>query len=483
MNASEADPGRERPTARAGGPAAPVDLDEALAEIARLRRLVDSLSALVDASADSAELRRLRHVQAIADAAPDSLYVKDSEGRYLFLNAAAMEVIEAGDRPVSEILGRDDSEFLTPELFEQVAANDRRVITGGEPLEIREEGEIGGQWRVYRSLKAPYRDPAGRITGLIGVSRDVTESHRSAQALARAEARWQVAVDSSGDGIWDWDLASGSVFYSARWKSMLGYAEDEVGDTALEWESRVHPDDLQAALMSMSRHMRGQSAEYSCEHRLRTRSGEWLWVRGRGRVIERDSTGRILRMVGISTDISGEIAERRRLEREALALERLAEIDDLTGIANRRGFTRALSAAWHAASASGGRVHLALIDIDDFKTYNDAHGHSAGDRALRQLASVVARVPVGGSDAAARYGGDELALIMTGDIDFAAVLEEMRREVLALGLVHDGARRVSVSCGGASGKAEETTPGLLLREADQRLYRAKAGGRDRVVAG
>ncbi|CAM3827600.1 diguanylate cyclase [Tsukamurella strandjordii] len=482
MKESEAGADRERDTARDGVGDGAVGLEEALAEIARLRRLVDSLSAAVDSTADMADLRRLRHVQAIADAAPDSLYVKDTEGKYLFLNAAALEVVQATDRPISEVLGHDDSGFFAPETFEQLRANDQRVITTGMPLEIHEEGLIGGQWRIYRSLKAPYRDPFGRIIGLIGVSRDVTETWRSAEALARAEARWQVAVDSSGDGIWDWDLATGAVFYSSRWKTMLGYEEDEVGDSAREWESRVHPDDLEAALMAMSSHMRGESPEYSCEHRLRTRSGEWLWVRGRGRVIERDPRGRILRMVGVSADISAEVAERRRVEREALELERLAEIDDLTGIANRRGFTRALSAAWHSAGATGRDVHLALIDVDDFKRYNDTHGHTAGDRALRQLASVVARVPMNGGDIAARYGGDELALIMVGELDFAAVLETIRAAVLELGLAHDGSRPVTVSCGGASGPAAATTPGLLLREADRRLYQAKAAGRNRVVA-
>ncbi|MGV7807523.1 PAS domain-containing protein, partial [Mycobacterium kansasii] len=88
----------------------------------------------------------------------------------------------------------------------------------------------------------------------------------------------------------------------------------EIGDTTLEWERRVHPEDLESALRAMNRHMRGETAEYNCEHRIRTRSGYYLWVRGRGRVIERGEDGTIVRIIGSQTDVTAEVIERRALQ-------------------------------------------------------------------------------------------------------------------------------------------------------------------------
>ncbi|CAM3285310.1 PAS domain-containing protein [Tsukamurella hominis] len=452
-------------------------------EIARLRALQAAATAAATADAtDAVDLATFRTFQAIADAAPDSVYVKDRQGRFVFLNRAALRVLQATELPIGEVLGSTDDDFLDARAAARIMDADQEVMETGIAQEIDESAMVDGRPRTVRSLKAPYRDESGRVIGLVGVSRDVTASRQLEARLLRAEARWQFALDTVGEGIWDWDIASREVFYSPRWKSMLGYAEDEIGDTTLEWERRVHPDDLESALRAMNRHMRGETAEYSCEHRIRTKSGYYLWVRGRGRVIERAEDGAIVRIIGSQTDVTAEVIERRALQDAAEELGRLAEIDELTGIANRRGFGRALDSALRDAAESGDLVHLALIDVDGFKSYNDTHGHVVGDHVLRELAAVIARIPSRRGEVAARYGGDELALLLVGDVDLPAVLESARRDILALGLAPNGLP-VSVSIGGVSAAASTTAPGLLLHEADRRLYRAKAEGRNRVVAG
>ncbi len=444
-------------------------------DVERLRTMA---AALVDAVEDG-PMGPLRMLQAIADAAPDLVFVKDLQGRYVFLNAAAARVKGA---PIPEVLGRDDTNFFDPEFAARLMTTDRAIMTSGVAREVEETPVVDGELRTFLSLKAPYRDAAGTVIGMIGISRDITEARRAAAELARAEARWQFAITSAGDGIWDWDLATGSVFFSPQWKAMLGYAghEAEVGDEPAEWERRVHPADLDRVLDLVNRHLRGLTEEFSFEHRMRTRAGRWVSILSRGRVIERGPDGAPLRLVGMQTDITRQVADRRRAERQAVEAGRLAEVDDVTGIANRRGFTRAYRAAWQHAATAGEQVHLALIDIDEFKRYNDSFGHAAGDRALRSFASIVARVPADGVGVAARYGGDELALVLTGDVDLEATLEAVRAEVLAVGLTHDDRRPVSVSSGGVS-RTATGSPGRLVREADRRLYRAKALGRNRVV--
>ncbi|KXP00547.1 sensor domain-containing diguanylate cyclase [Tsukamurella pseudospumae] len=445
---------------------------------------IERLRAMIDESTRSAEdrgLATLRMLQAIADAAPDLVFVKDLEGRYVFLNAAAAKVKGA---PVEEVLGRDDTDFFGPAFAARLMATDRAIMSSGTAREVEETPVVEGRVRTFMSLKAPYRGADGAVIGLIGISRDVTESRRAAAELENARARWQFVVDVAGDGVAEWDLTSGEVFLSARWKAVLGYAghEDEIGSSPVEWERRVHSEDLTPALAAVWRHLRGETPSFSFEHRLKTRSGEWLWGLGQGRVTERGPDGRPLRIVSMLTDISPQVIARRAAAREVLKLGRLVELDDLTGIANRRGFGSALDEAWRT-SRGGDAVHVAVIDVDDFKGYNDARGHGAGDAALQSVAGVLARAGSAVRSTAARLGGDEFGLVIEGPVDLPALLEQVRADVLALGLTHDGARPVSVSCGGASGSIATSTAAQLLGEADRRLYRAKGLGRNRVVVG
>ena len=127
--------------------------------------------------------------------------------------------------------------------------------------------------------------------------------------LERSERRLMLALDV-GHGVWDWNLQSKRVFYSRRWKSMLGYAEHEIGDDPAEWRSRVHPDDLPGVRLALLHHLRGKTSALRCEYRLRGRDGSWRWMFDQGMVFERNARGRPLRLIGTTTDIS----EHKQLE-------------------------------------------------------------------------------------------------------------------------------------------------------------------------
>ena len=130
------------------------------------------------------------------------------------------------------------------------------------------------------------------------------------EALRESEARWKFALEGTGDGVWDWHVPSGRVFYSQRWKAMLGYEEHEIGGTYEDWASRVHPDDFARVEAESGRHHRGEIPNFATEHRLRRKDGSYIWVLDRGHVIEWDGNGKALRVIGIQTDIS----ERKRSE-------------------------------------------------------------------------------------------------------------------------------------------------------------------------
>ncbi|WP_018293924.1 CHASE domain-containing protein [Mariprofundus ferrooxydans] len=135
-------------------------------------------------------------------------------------------------------------------------------------------------------------------------------AHDLTTSLRQSEERWSFALEGSGDGVWDWDIETGKAFFSPRFKQLLGLAENELGNDIEEWRQRVHPDDIAEVNDAINRHLHGDTPEYSCEHRLRHNSGDYIWVLGRGKVISRSEDGRPLRLVGTKSDIS----ERRQTE-------------------------------------------------------------------------------------------------------------------------------------------------------------------------
>ena len=144
--------------------------------------------------------------------------------------------------------------------------------------------------------------PEGTLIRAIRYS--LQRAHAEA-ALRLSEERWTFALEGSGDGVWDWDLRTNDTFYSARWKTMLGYSEADVQVHPNEWESRVHPDDKARVMAELQIHLDGATTSYACEHRLRCKDGSYLWVLGRGMVVRRDALGKPLRIVGTNLDISG----------------------------------------------------------------------------------------------------------------------------------------------------------------------------------
>ncbi|MBS3953913.1 MAG: PAS domain S-box protein [Methylomicrobium sp.] len=134
-----------------------------------------------------------------------------------------------------------------------------------------------------------------------------------------SEARWQFALEGSNQGVWDWNIGSGKVFYSSRWKSMLGFSEEEVSDSLEEWSKRVHPDDLKKTMKSIQKHFDGETPFYQSEHRVKNHAGEYLWVLDRGMVVERNSHGLPLRMIGTHFDMT----ERKLIENRLVEKTRL----------------------------------------------------------------------------------------------------------------------------------------------------------------
>lgn len=294
-------------------------------------------------------------LQAVVRGTPDLIFVKDAEGRYLLVNEAVEKIM---GRSSAEIIGRSDLEIFAPEIAGPLIENDRRMLQSGEPYTVEEVALVAGTLRTYWSTKAPHRDERGRVIGVLGISRDVTEAKAAEAAFRQSELRWAFALDGSGDGIWDWNLRDGRVFYSRQWKAMLGYAEDEIGSTVDEWAGRVHPDDLPRCWEVIHRHLSGHTPHFALEHRMQAKDGAWRWIHSRGKVIERGEDGAPLRMICTHTDIT----TRKRSEDATLALNQRLQLA-----------VQALGAGIFDLDFAGGRFHwdermygLYDLDLDGF---------------------------------------------------------------------------------------------------------------------
>lgn len=152
------------------------------------------------------------------------------------------------------------------------------------------------------------------------------------RALAESEARLAFAIEGANDGLWDWNVQSSAMYYSPRWKALLGYAADELTDSFEMWEQRLHPEDKPQVLENLYAHFDNPARSYQPEFRMRHKNGTWVWIQARGRVVERDAAGKPLRMVGTHMDITYRKLTEILLSGEKNILEMMGEGAPLSAI-------------------------------------------------------------------------------------------------------------------------------------------------------
>ena len=261
-------------------------------------------------------------------------------------------------------------------------------------------------------------------------------------------------------------------------RAVLGRSPDEmIGRLP---SSFVLEEDRPIIAAAAQRVMGGGEAEPTIV-RVPRPDGGMVWVETTTRTLRDPETGQPAEIILCMRDVSERQALQRRLEHQATT-------DSLTGLANRRAFDEALAREWARAVRENGELSLILLDVDHFKLFNDHYGHQVGDDCLRDVAAAIRDVVRRPGDIAARYGGEEMAVILpdTPPAGAATVAEALREAVRRLGVQHAGSPCgvLTASVGAATAKADVgrtiSMPDGLLIGADGALYRAKHNGRDRV---
>ncbi|HEX7117717.1 MAG TPA: PAS domain S-box protein [Longimicrobiales bacterium] len=401
--------------------------------------------------------------------ARDAIYITSRDGRILEANRSFYELFGFTPEEVTGMNARDF--YLDPADRDRYQSEIERrgSLRSFEVQFRRKDGTI-----IDCILKSTVRRAYdGTILGYHGIIHDITERKRAERALRESEERYALAVRGANEGLWDWDLETDVVYYSPRWKSMLGLAEDDVGTAPDEWFRRVHDEDRDALRRAIDAHLEGRTPHFEHEHRIRHADGSYRWMLSRGLAV-RNAEGVPHRMAGSQTDITDRKKAEERLLHDAFH-------DALTGLANRALFMDRLGLLLGRSRRRSDHFAVLFLDLDRFKVVNDSLGHLVGDRLLVAIAQRLEEC-LRPADTVARLGGDEFGILLdsirdAGDATRISerVLQELERPFRLEG------QEVFIggSLGIALSSADYTRPEDLLRDADIALYRAKAQGRGR----
>lgn len=304
---------------------------------------------------------------------------------------------------------------------------------------------------------------------------DITQRKRAEKILRESEERYAAAARGANDGLWDWHLRSNRVYYSPRWKSMIGYEDEEISDRCEEWLDRIHPEDRDRLKQELALHLNSETAHFQSEFRLRHKQGDYRWFRSRGMAL-RDQDNQPYRIAGSQTDITEYYLAREQLVHDALH-------DSLTCLPNRVLFIdRLAQAIKQYRRHPQEQFAILFLDLDRFKIINDSLGHMIGDRLLIEVGKRL-QACLREEDTVARIGGDEFVILLNTiqDMDHVLLTAERIQQQLKLGFAIEGHEIFTgTSIGVAlSNAAEYQHPEELLRDADTAMYRAKNLGKNR----
>ena len=322
-------------------------------------------------------------------------------------------------------------------------------------------------------VKLPKNQRSDEVDTMIEAFEVMQESiHQYITKIDASEKRLNLALEGSSDGLWDWNLLTNEIYYSPRWKEMLGFGDDELENSYETWERLTHLDDIEDALEYIEQFL--SSTEIYYEHRMRmsTKSKEYIPILSRGQKIF-NSQGRAVRLIGTHVDMSEITKAQERLQHQA-------EHDTLTNLPNRLLFIERLEKAIIKAQKSSKKIAILFLDLDHFKEINDSLGHNIGDKLLQDIASILEK-SMRHCDTISRFGGDEFAIIIDNIEDESTIttlLERIMENINRAHTIEGNEFFTTFSIGIAIYPKDGKDSEMLLKNADAAMYKAKKSGRN-----
>ncbi len=423
----------------------------------------DNISLKRDSCID--ENRKL--LSAVINTIPDLIWLKDTNGIYLACNNMFERFYNTHE---SNIIGKTDFDLIDRQTAASYQEQDQKVLLQESSFQHKEHLVFhDGSYRgLFHIIKTPMRDDQGKIVGVLSIARDISELHQHENRLRRIDHDFNEAQALAHIGSWSLNPSNAMLQWSDECYRIFNI---EIG-TAIDYErflQSVHPDDREQVHCAWTAALQG--APYKIDHRIIV-DDAIKWVRERAK-LEFNDRQELIAAVGTVQDIT-----KRKLYEEEL--ERLANYDSLTGLANRSFLLSHLQKSIHMAMRNGRTIALLLFDLDHFKDVNDSFGHAIGDELLRLVSErFVERIRKG--DLITRLGGDEFAIVLehiTRREDAAQVAQEMMA-VLAKPYRLSNKLEVHIrsSVGIVIAPQHSNNAQELLQFADTALYKAKSEGR------
>ncbi|MBK8783984.1 MAG: PAS domain S-box protein [Anaerolineales bacterium] len=234
-------------------------------------------------------------LRALFSSMEDVVFVVDRDGRYDRIaptNPARLV------RPPEDLLGKLMHEVMDKDIADRFVAAVQKTLDTAEKVQLEYELPVGDTtyWFLANLTKLEENK-------VFWVARDITERKKYEEELRKSQEQYALAAEGANDGLWDWDIANNDIYYSPRWKSMLGYEVHELTKGFEDWENLIHPDDHDHAINSLDNYLAHKSDTYDVEIRLQHKNSSWLWVRDRGKALW-DASGKAIRMAGSHSDVT-----------------------------------------------------------------------------------------------------------------------------------------------------------------------------------
>ncbi|WP_017655659.1 GAF domain-containing protein [Fortiea contorta] len=290
-----------------------IDQLELRRNVVEVARMTGELMGHELATRTAVEASRNR-ISNILERITDAFFALDHEWRFIYVNSQAQKVLR---KPQDELLGNSIWEVFPEMVGTKSYRESHKAVKKQVSVEFEEYYPLLDRWLEVHAYPG--------WEGLSVYIQDITERRRTAQALRESEERWQLALQGNNDGIWDWNVATNQVFFSTRWKEILGYEDYEISSDLDEWLKRIHPDDLSDVLQTIQQHFSQQTPFYVSEYRLRCKDGAYRWILDRGQALW-NAEGNVVRMVGSHTDISHRYRVQEELKRQNHRAQLFAQI-------------------------------------------------------------------------------------------------------------------------------------------------------------
>ncbi len=377
-------------------------------------------------------------------------------------------VIQFVNRRLCEMTGYSEDDLLgrkSPEMFlsrdqipyaQEKARLRKDGVADRYPLQIRRKD--GGTLWVEVS-GTPLYDYQNEIVGSAGIMMDISARKRAEDALRQSEERSALAARGGGEGLWDWNLITGEVYYSRAWIGMVGCEENEIGPSPDEWFIRIHPEDVDRVRTETDALLEGKMDNFEIEHRVLHRKGTYRWAVCRGTVV-RNQEHKPYRLVGSLVDITEQRVN-----------------DPLTGLPNRTLFADRLQQAFQrAAHGTEDGFAVLFLNMERFRLINETLGHPTGDRLIITIAKRIEKC-VDEDDTVARHGADQFTVLIRDVKDISKpsriavrITEELSQPFQLSGFEVFLEARIGITLS-ASGYGK---PEQILRDAEVAMQRARA---------